>query len=154
MKNYTSSVPVERTIMQIEKVLSKYDVMRVAKEYKNGEVSALTFTVLNPVTNKELRVRLPANPAGVASALERQYKVTHTRKISDTALRTIQAQAARTAWKLMQDWLEVQLSLIEMEQAEFTEIFLPYFLVLKDTTYYQQLKQENFRALPEAKETK
>ncbi len=151
MKNYTSSVPVERTVAEIERVLAKGGATHVAKQYQDGEVVSLTFTVFNPVSRREMKVRLPANPPGVAAALEREYKRTHSRSMSIAAKRNIEAQAARTAWRLMLNWLEVQLSLIEMEQAEFTEIFLPYIMSGKQT-FYNQLKQESFKMLPPAKE--
>jgi hypothetical protein len=68
-------------------------------------------------------------------------------------LTRIEAQANRTAWKLWQDWLEVQMSLIEMEQAEFVQIFLPYFWDGR-RSYYDMVKEGGFKMLPEAKESK
>lgn len=38
-------------------------------------------------------------------------------------------QADRTAWKLLQDWVEVQASLIRIGMSTATEVFLPYMLV-------------------------
>lgn len=149
MKNYTSSVPVEITVMRIEKVLAKNYATQVAKEYKNGEVHALTFSVHNPTTGKDSRIRLPVEKKGIIAVLSNQYK----RKISAATKTRIEAQANRTAWKLWQDWLEVQMSLIEMEQAEFVQIFLPYFWDGR-RSYYDMVKEGGFKMLPEAKETK
>ncbi len=52
----------------------------------------------------------------------------------------------------MQDWLEVQLSMIAMRQADFVQVFLPYVWD-GQRTYYQALKDSGFRAmLPAPKE--
>ncbi|MBE3109348.1 MAG: hypothetical protein IMZ46_02370 [Acidobacteria bacterium] len=142
MKNYTSSVPVEVTVMRIEKILAKNYATQVAKEYKNGEIYALTFSVQNPATMKESRIRLPVEKKGIIAALGAQYK----RKISSATKARIEAQANRTAWKLWQDWLEVQMSLIEMEQAEFVQIFLPYFWDGR-RTLYDRVKEGGFKML-------
>ena len=60
----------------------------------------------------------------------------------------IRDQASRTAWKLMQDWIEIQVSLIEMRQVEFLQVFLPYVWDGQQT-YYSYLKEGNFKLLPE-----
>ena len=148
MKNYTSSVPVEVTVMRIEKLLVKYGATKVAKEYVAGEVAALTFTIMEPKTQREMRIHLPVKPKSVAKVLIAQYT-----KLQSGTERRIQEQSARTAWKLMQDWVEVQLSLIEMEQAEFVQIFLPYLYDGK-RTYYESLKEEGFKLLGEGKKEK
>ena len=143
MKNYTSSVPVEVTVLRIEKVLVKYGASHVAKEYANGEVVGLTFTIQLPTTGKDLRVRLPANPPAVTKVLldGREY-------LSPTAIKRIEGQARRTAWKIMQDLVEVQLSMIEMEQAEFVQIFLPYILGSDGhRTFYDAVKDSGFKML-------
>jgi len=146
MKNYTSSVPVEVTVMRIEKILAKNYATQVAKEYKNGEVYALTFSVNNPTTGKDSRIRLPVHKKGIVAVLGSRYK----RKISATTKARIEAQANRTAWKLWQDWLEVQMSLVEMEQAEFVQIFLPYFWDGRKS-YYDQVKDGGFKMLEAGK---
>lgn len=142
MKNYTSSVPVEVTVMRIEKILAKNYATQVAKEYKDGEVYALTFSVHNPATGKDSKIRLPVQRKAIVAVLSSQYK----RKISSTTKAKIESQANRTAWKLWQDWLEVQMSLVEMEQAEFVQIFLPYFWN-GHQSYYDQVKDGGFKML-------
>jgi len=46
----------------------------------------------------------------------------------------------------MFDWVAVQLSLIEMKQAELMQVFLPYLWAGK-TTFYESIKQNKFAAL-------
>lgn len=147
MKNYTSSVPAENTISRIEKLLAKIGSSNIIKSYKDGEVASLKFTVPNPtIDGGNLVIELPANIAAVERILRSKMKRPH----ADTVKR-IKSQAARTAWKLQQDWIEVQVSLIELEQVEALQVFLPYVCCGKQT-YYHQLRDGGFKQLPAAKE--
>lgn len=145
LKNYTSNVPTARTVARIEECLAEAGASGIMKDYREGVLMALSFRVTLP-SGKTMAIRLPANTDGVFSAMMKQVK----RPRSNTAAK-IREQAARTAWKLMQDWCEVQLSLIHMEQADFLQVFLPYVWDGR-STLYQQLKEKNFLALPEAKQ--
>jgi hypothetical protein len=37
-------------------------------------------------------------------------------------------QAARVAWRIIKDWIEAQLALVESNQAVMAEVFFPYAL--------------------------
>ena len=113
LKNYTSDVPVSRTISRIEEIIAR------TKAYDNGRLVALCFGIYLP-NGKLVTIRLPANTDAVYEALMKKIHKPQT----GTAAR-IREQAERTAWKLMQDWIEVQLSLVEMQQAELAQVFLP-----------------------------
>jgi hypothetical protein len=91
-------------------------------------------------------VKLPANVEGVFEAMKREVKRPHTGTIQ-----RLREQSGRTAWKLMQDWVEVQLSLIAMQQAEFIQVFLPYVWVGKQT-FFDRIKNDNYLALGPGKE--
>jgi len=145
LKNYTSNVPESRTIARIEECLAEAGATGISKDYKEGRLLALTFRVSLP-SGRSMSIRLPANSDGVFTAMMKGVK----RPRSSTAGK-IREQAGKTAWKLMQDWVEVQLSLIHMQQADFVQVFLPYVWDGK-STFYEQLKAKNFLALPQAKE--
>jgi hypothetical protein len=151
LKDYTSQVPVQATVARIEMALASSGVTGIQKEYDGfGSLAAICFSVAvedqrpggGPL--RSVTVRLPVNVKAVEKVLTAEIK----RPRKGTALR-VKDQAQRTAWKLMQDWVEVQLSLIKMQQAEWLQVFLPY---LYDTRTHQdffaQLKASNFKALP------
>jgi hypothetical protein len=142
LKNYTSSVPVEKTIARIEFALARAGANGILKDYDNGRLSSLSFRVMLP-TGKPISIRLPANADAVWMTMKRSVK----RPRSGT-MEALKAQADRTAWKLMQDWVEVQLSLISMQQVEFMQVFLPYVWD-GEQTFYDKLKGGNFAALPQ-----
>ena len=138
LKNYTSEVPVHQTVYRIEQTLLKAGVTGIAKEYlpgSVGKISAITFAIKfdegRPVT-----IRLPVDEDAAQQALWLDYAdgdklspdgntLTMWSKKKKTKA-DFREQAERTAWKIMQDWVEVQLSMIQMKQADFQQVFLPY----------------------------
>ena len=142
LKNYTSGVPTSKTISRIEEVIAGAGATGVLKDYEGGRLTALCFRIELP-SGKMITIRLPANSEAVYNVLMKQVK--RPRKSTEAKIRE---QANRTAWKLMQDWTEIQISLIQMGQADFLQVFLPYIWNGKQT-YYQALKDTQFKALPE-----
>jgi hypothetical protein len=142
LKNYTSSVPVAKTVSRIEEVIAKSGASGITKDYEAGHLTALCFHISLP-NGKLVTIRLPANTEAVQQAMLKNVK----RQRAGTRAK-IMEQAERTAWKLMQDWVEIQLSLIEMQQAEWLQVFLPYIWDGKQTLY-TMLKEGQFKALPE-----
>lgn len=141
IKNYTSSVPVDRTLARIEAALVKGGATGIAKEYKDQDLTALSFSIVMPEPQGRMAIRLPANAEAVYQTMRAAVK----RPRAGT-LAKLKEQANRTAWKLMQDWVEVQCSLIEMHQAEFLQVFLPYVWNGKQT-FFTALKANGFKQL-------
>ena len=142
LKNYTSDVPVGRTIARIEECLMKAGATGILKDFSSGRVSALCFKLPLPqATGKEIAIRLPTNEEAIYTVLS--SFVRRPRAGTEERLRD---QASRTAWKLMQDWIEVQLSLIQMKQADALQVFLPYVWNGKQT-FYQSLSESKFKML-------
>lgn len=140
LKNRTSSVPFERTLARIETLLVDGGATAVSREYDGRQIAAFFFS-LPAAEGRTVNFRLPANVDAVyavmASGVKRPRRGTLDR---------IRTQALRTAWKLMQDWVEVQMSLVAMDQAEAVQVFLPYAWNGKETLY-AQLKAGNFQRL-------
>ncbi len=156
LKNYTSDVPVSQTIFKIEQVLIRCGVSGIMKEYGStaGDIVAITFkidTATGPMT-----VKLPVNKDRCLEALWLDYvdgdKLSPDGKSVQWSSRKkkrkvdFAEQAARTAWKIVQDWVEVQMSMIQTKQADFEEVFLPY-LYDGRTTVYQRVVDQGFKAL-------
>ena len=145
LKNYTSTVPVERTIARIEQLLAEAGATDITKQYQGGKLASLSFRVDLP-TGRDIEVRLPANHQAVLAAM-----VKAVRRPRRGTLDRLRDQAIRTSWKLMQDWVQVQMSLIHMQQADLLQVFLPYVWDGKQT-FYAALQGRNFLALTDGKE--
>jgi hypothetical protein len=141
LKNYTSEVPAFNSITRIEKVLVEAGATDISKKYDNGVCKAIRFRML--VNQSPLFFELPARVEACFNVLWAEVK----KPISGTKERTIQ-QAERTAWKIISDWVEIQIAMIKLEQAELLQVFLPYvFDPVKEKTFYSQMKEGGFKAL-------
>lgn len=146
LKNYTSNVPVDRTIARIEQLLASSGATGIIKDYAEGKLVALFFKISLP-TRRDITIRLPVNHQAVYQTMRKTVKRQHA-----GTLERIQEQALRTSWKLMQDWVEVQLSLIRIQQVDFMQVFLPYVWDGQQT-FYAALKERDYRGLPACGET-
>lgn len=136
--NYTTQIKVEKTIGEIQGTLAASGAAAVLTEYgPEGEVAALSFR-LN-TANGSLSFRLPSRPAGV-------HKVLMEEGIPKR-LQTME-QASRVSWRIIKVWVEAQLALVDAEQAEMAEVFLPYMQdPATGNTVYQKLKDSKFKQL-------
>lgn len=153
LKNYTSNVPVSETIHNIEKVLIKCGVSGITKEYgaTPGEIISVIFHIQPDPSAPKFTIRLPVNKERALEALWLNYADGATlskdgQKIDDWNHRQkrkqkkdFAQQAERTAWKIIQDWVEVQMSMIQTRQADFVEVFMPYLFDGKQTIYQRAI---------------
>lgn len=145
LKNYTSEVPAVNSQGRISKALVQAGATDISMKYDGGICVAITFRML--VDHGGVKIPLFFQlPAKVESCFDVMWKEIK-RPRPDTKMKTRQ-QAERTAWKIVSDWVEVQLSMILLEQAEAIEIFLPYvFDPQKQETFFQRLKGSGFKQL-------
>lgn len=139
LKNYTSGVPVSRTVGRIEELLAEFGAKAIGKNYERGKLVSLTFQLA--VNGADTLIRLPADAAAIALALKKEV-----RRPREGTIEKINDQAERTAWKIQQDWLEIELTKIRLQQTEPLQAFLAYIWDGKQT-YYQALQASNFRGL-------
>lgn len=104
----------------------------VSMEYEGGEPVAIYFAI--EVKGNPINFRLPSNYQGVFAALKRHTKVPKSHK-------TIE-QAKRVSWRIVKDWVEAQLAIIESGQAELAEVFMPYAVTISGETLYKRLANE------------
>lgn len=146
IRNYTSTFEPERSVAAIEDMLIDIGASHISKEYSGDkEIIGISFMIKNPAAAGRLGVRLPANVEKVLAVLDRtqppKSRLNNDQK--ERRSKRLADQARRTAWKLVHDWVEIQLALITMEQAELMEVFLPYLWTGRQS-YYETLKEQKF----------
>jgi hypothetical protein len=161
LKNYTSDVPVSDSLYRIEQVLIRCGVSGITKEYSPttpGKIVAVMFNIALD-GQRVFTVRLPANEEQAIEAFWLDYvgldwhdgkRVTNNPCKRKTRVDFVQ-QGERTAWSIVKDWVEVQLSMIQMRQADFRQVFLPYVWDGKQT-FFDRIKGGGFLALEAPKE--
>lgn len=145
LKNYTSEVSADVTLARIERLLVDAGASGIAKEYVNGQVRAVVFQMSYDPAKLPMTVKLPANVEACQEAFWKDYCAARTARSRKTK-EDFYEQAARTAWKLQQDWVEVQVSLVRLRQQTAIQAFLPYVYDGKQT-FYERLQFSNFRGL-------
>jgi hypothetical protein len=129
--NYTTTIDSTKTAQEIESILQKHGATAVVKEFSGGSVTSLFFKVATPTGT--LGIRLPIDPDAVLRVLGKQYQ---TGKVP-LRLTHDRPQAERIAWRILKDWVEAQMALLETEMVKLEQIFLPYVMVNGKQTLFQ-----------------
>jgi hypothetical protein len=98
-----------------------------------GKTSAISFRVQTEFGL--LTFRLPARIAEVHQVLRS--------KAIPPRLRT-REQAERVAWRIVKDWLEAQLALIQAGLATVGQVFLPFCQDPAGVTLYERMRKAKF----------
>lgn len=51
-------------------------------------------------------------------------------------------QSERVAWRIIKDWVETQMAILESEMVQMDEIFLPYMLNSKGQTVFEAYQSQ------------
>jgi hypothetical protein len=133
--NYTTKVDSSKTVSEIQSILGRKGATHVSVDYKDGKACAVTFGMT--LENKPISFRLPCNIEGVSNALKREKKVAAARD---------KLQCERIAWRIVKDWVEAQMALVEAGQAEVAEVFMPYAMYGPDgITLFQAIKRSQLQ---------
>ncbi len=136
--DYTSKVPVSKTVAQVQAKLVEHGARAVMMEYDDrGRITALAFNVKMP--NGDLQIRLPIDAAATLRVLQRQAD---NREIPGRY--ADEAHAYRVAWRIIKDWVEAQMSLLQTEMVRMEQIFLPYVITPGGKTVYQVMVEKQF----------
>jgi len=128
--NYTTKIASSKTVAEIQHILGTKGADYVSVDYAGGKASAVIFGF--KVDSVLINFRLPCNVSGVSAALKKQ-------KGSGTIWKNLE-QCERIAWRIVKDWVEAQMALVEAQQAELGEVFLPYAVHHTGQSYYQLFK--------------
>ncbi len=129
--NYTTKIEAEQTIGEIQKMLSKHGVTAMMTEYDGPHVSAVSFQ-MKP-NGKVMAYKLPCNWRSVLQVFKDQ-------NISMKHPGGREVQAIRTAWRVIKDWIEAQLALVEINMATIPQIFLPYTMMKDGRTLSEHIE--------------
>lgn len=142
IKNYTSTVQSSRSVQYIEDKLVRHGAKNIMKFYKEGKLDGIAFIIF--INGKgDIPFRVPAR-------IEKVYEIfkASIRRPNKNTYKNLLDQAERTAWKLLSDWVDVQMSLVELEQVEFLEVFLPFvYDPAKEQTFFEKIKDGQFKML-------
>lgn len=112
----------------------------MVKDYVDKKVISLSFVY--EINGTDLAFQLPAKTESVYQVLSKD------KRLNNSQAEKIKNQAERTAWRILFNWVEVQVAMIECDQLEFMQIFFTHLIDIKTgETFYQKLKSNNFKLI-------
>ncbi len=133
IKNYTTDIPTERTIAEIQQLLVQNGAQGIALEYDDsGRIKDIFFKIR--LHEKELPFRLPAKPdkvyAAVFAGMQYQERLRQERM----------KKAEPIAWRICKTWLEAQITLITDRciSSLIGNLHIPSDLVVKRVTVHRK----------------
>lgn len=117
--NYTTSIDAWKTVNEVQQILSKHKVSHFSIKNEGSFPTALAFTI--DYKGQPMNFLLPCNHEGVLACLKKDRKVPNKFCNSD--------QALRVSWRIVKDWVEAQLAIVEAQLAPIQEVFMPYLIV-------------------------
>lgn len=142
--NYTTTIPAERTMAECQGMLGKHGASHVSIAYEDGEASGLAFGLRTP--HGERTFTLPVDVDAVHQLLLRQLDSGELRPHMKVQVVRSRAHAANVAWRVVKDWLEAQLALLEAQMATLDQVMLPYLNVEGNQTLYAAYKEREAAA--------
>lgn len=127
--NYTTSINPQKTVMEIQSMLSKAGASSIMADYDtDGNVVALSFRL--KADGQDIAFKLPTAWQPVLETLKRQ-NVTRSLQTPE--------QALRVAWRITKDWVAAQLAIIETRMVTTAQVFLPYAITKDGSTVYEYI---------------
>lgn len=141
--NYTTQIDPAKSIGEIIAMLGAAKAQAITQRFDGaGNVTALEFAIMTQFG--QMGFRLPADPAPVCATLKRQALAGQIpRRFTNDV-----AQARRVAWRIVRQWVEAQLAIIELSMVKPEQVFLPY-LINPQTgqTVYEMMVDSKFDRL-------
>ena len=129
IKNYTTTKDAFESVGEIQAMLARRGAQRLMIEYgPDQRVVSVSFTISTPGGIQALR--LPSNVDATLEVLRRQKK-TNSKVIATYD------QAERVSWRILRDWLDAQLAILETEMVTIDQVLLPYFINRSGQSVYE-----------------
>ena len=135
--NYTTSIACEKTIMEIQKCLVKHGATKIVTDYTDQTPIAVTFCLI--LNGNLVAFSLPANYSGVLKSMKSDSKIPR-RLLTDE-------QALKVSWRIIKNWVEAQMAIVEAKLADVAEVFLPYAITKNGITLYKEIESNGMLML-------
>lgn len=132
--NYTTTIAASKTAGECIQILANAGASAVAVTYEDKIPCGLSFSLVTP--HGQRGFTLPVNVDGVQALLTKAHRQGRVRSISRATAQS-REHATRVAWRVVKDWLEAQLALIDAQMASLDQVMLPYLHVDGELTLYQ-----------------
>jgi hypothetical protein len=133
LPNYTTQIDVLKTAAEVQTILARSGATGVAMQYVEGRPTAVAFIAPTPFGPREFT--LPVHVDKVLMVLRRQ-RVQPKYQTPE--------QAERIAWRIVKDWIEAQLAIIDTEMVTIDQVMLPYMRTHDGKTVFERYQHNQF----------
>lgn len=140
--NYTTESEAAKTLGEITGLLVAAKAQAIMTEFDGaGNPVTASFRIVGKFG--PMWFKLPCNYLAAAKVLNNQVRAGKIPKkyLNDNI------QARRVAWRILRQWLEAQLALVELEMVPLEQIFLSYMQTDDGRTVYERLEEKRFGGL-------
>jgi hypothetical protein len=135
MLNYTTKVPAHQSIAEISQILAKGGARAVMHEYDDaGQVRAINFSMV--FNGREIGFKLPASVDAINQIIIGLQKA-DPRHVPKAYIS--RDHAINVTWRVIKDWIEAQVAMIEANQVRIEQVFLPYAVTKDGQTLYEHI---------------
>ena len=133
--NYTTQIQASKTVGEITNILVAHGARSILTNYDDkGQIKNLSFEVN---TNRGVaQIVLPVDPDAVLRVMSKSNSHVPYRL-------QCREQAIRVAWRIVKDWVEAQMAILETEMVKMEQIFLPYINTHSGQTLFQVFESQN-----------
>jgi hypothetical protein len=134
--NYTTTIDAFKTVSEIEYILMKHMAKSIMKEFDGDSITGLSFLI--DTGYNQIPIKLPVKVNECLTVLRKEKK-SGSKNIKDNW-----KQAERVAWRILKDWVEAQMALLDIEMVKMEEIFMPYIVDNQGRTLFEKLEEKQF----------
>jgi hypothetical protein len=124
--NYTTKIDADKTAGEITRCLASHGASSILTDYTDGILSAISFSIT--MGERRIGFRLPCDWRPVFAIITKgRKKPSEWDKARFARWKSEwEMQAVRTAWRIVKDWIEAQMALVETQMVTTQQVFLPY----------------------------
>lgn len=124
----------DKSFEKIQQVLSAHGANKIMFDYEGGVATKISFCI--DIGGKPISFVLPALIENVTQIMY-GGKDRYGRTKEITKLQ--REQAFKTGWANIRDWVDAQMALIDTQQVQLFQVFLPYAVTSTGATLFEKV---------------
>lgn len=146
LKNYSTKIPANQTITEIEASLIHHGATDLWKQYDGSKnITSLTFAVITE--HGKIPFKLSINIEAVRQIIAEQHKKGKARGISQGQATDLE-HARNVGWRILKDWMDAQMALVEVGMRKLEQVFLADIWDARTSmTYFEVLSEKKFAGM-------
>lgn len=139
LKNYTTKIPASRSLQEIQDMLVLRGATGFMTEYEKDTGRILQITFGLDLDGKRVGFRLPLRWREVGQAISNDTSV---RGEYRSKAKKDEDYVYRVAWRVLRDWVDAQMAMVDIGMVQTEEVFLPYAVSKTGETLFEKITND------------